>query len=52
MVSVMAISARRIDRKSFAANQSSRDALRHHALKYTAQCIAFAKALVPGTAKH
>jgi hypothetical protein len=49
---VMAISARRIDRKSFAANQSSRDALRHHALKYTAQCIAFAKALVPGTAKH
>ena len=41
-----------IDRKSFAANQSSRDALRHHALKYTAQCIAFAKALVPGTVKH
>ena len=41
-----------IDRKSFAANQSGRDALRHHALKYAAQCIAFAKALVPGTAKH
>src|SRR4029077_4025535 len=35
-----------------AANQASGNALRNDALKYPAQCLALAKALVPGTAEH
>src|SRR6266480_2423554 len=42
----------RIDRECFAANQPGSDALRHHALKYPAQRIALAKALMPCTAEY
>ena len=42
----------RIDRKTFATNQPSRDALSNYALKYPAQRVALAKALMPGAAEH
>jgi len=42
----------RIDRNPFAANQPSRDALRHHALKNPPQGVALAKAFMPCAAEH
>src|SRR5437867_12600424 len=41
-----------INRKSFAADQASRDACRHHALEHTSKGTALPKALPPGTAEH
>ena len=38
-----------IDRKPFAADQTSRDARLHHALEHAPEDIAVAEALVPGT---
>src|SRR6266704_2755207 len=42
----------RIDRECFTADQPSRDAHRHYALKHPPQSITLSKALVPRAAEH
>src|SRR6266542_3500561 len=42
----------RIDRERFTADQPSRDAHRHYALKHPPQSITLSKALVPRAAEH